>query len=270
MFKTILISSVFAVSFGACTQSSASSASSRAGQTETQIAQNTQTDDQSISFPASDDGNVIADLFVSPDGKQAPLIMLFHQAGANGRGEYKSITPKLLAKGYSVLQVDQRSGGGRFGNKNRTVKARGKSTKYCQAYPDMEGAISYVKDQGFSGPLFAWGSSYSAALTVKLAGDHGDDLTAALAFSPASGGGMGECAANIFVPTVDIPFLALRPRSEMNSKNETQKKLFEEQGLGYFISEKGVHGSSMLDPTRAKGDPNATWNAVWAFLEAHN
>ena len=268
MIKTLLISSALVLSLSACDKTEAKPAAQKS------VAASTQEQSNQIQFMATDGAPVIGDLFISPDGKEAPLIMLFHQAGSNARGEYNTITPKLLAKGYNVLQVDQRSGGGRYGASNRTIKARKAANSgrasYCTAYADMEGALAYVKEQGFTGPRIAWGSSYSAALTVKLARDHGDDLTAALAFSPASGGGMGECAANNFVEGVNIPFLALRPRSEMKPKNEVQKTLFEEQGLGYFISEKGVHGSSMLDPGRAKGDPSATWNAVWTFLGKHS
>ena len=133
----------------------------------------------------------------------------------------------------------------------------------------MEGALAHAKSMT-NGPIFAWGSSYSAALTLKLAGEHGADLAGALSFSPASGGGMGACAANNFIKAINIPTLGLRPRSEMSKTGGIpQKAMFEAQGLDYFVSEDGVHGSSMLDPSRAKGDTAPTWMAVWAVLDNH-
>ncbi|PHR57445.1 MAG: hypothetical protein COA43_12165 [Robiginitomaculum sp.] len=273
MIRILLTSLMLATSLTSCNNAQQNKVhSTPPAKAATQQTIRTQTNE--VNFNATDGQIVFADLYISSQGKSGPLIILFHQAGANGRGEYQNITTKLVARGYSVLQVDQRSGGNHFGNQNRTaqnrtVKARGKATTYCPAYADMEGALSYVKTNGFSGARFAWGSSYSAALSLKLAGEHGDDLAGVLSFSPASGSGMGACAANQFIPHVKIPALGLRPRSEMNENGQAQKALYDIQGLSYFISEDGVHGASMLDPNRAKGDVAPTWKAVYAFLEAH-
>lgn len=218
-----------------------------------------------VTFQASDGGTVYADKFLNMQNPSAPLIILSHQAGSNGRGEYQNIIPRLKAKGYSILVVDQRSGGGHYGSENRTVKARGSKTKYCPAYADMEGALTYAKSLT-SGPVFAWGSSYSAALVLKLASEHGSDLAGVLSFSPATGKAMGECNANNFISGVHIPALGLRPDSEMKS-GAAQKEMYLAQGLEYFVAVEGVHGSSMLDASRAKGDTAPTWEAVWTFLE---
>lgn len=225
--------------------------------------QNTQ-----ITFKAVDGETVYGDLHMATQNEAAPLIILFHQAGSNGRGEYASIIPKLKAKGYSLLVVDQRSGGGHYGSENRTVKARGSKTKYCAAYPDMEGALAYAKTKSNGSSIFAWGSSYSAALVLKLASEHGQDLAGVLSFSPATGKAMGECNANNFISAVNIPALGLRPDSEMKS-GAAQKQMYLAQGLEYFVAQDGVHGSSMLDPARAKGDTTPTWKAVLAFLNKH-
>ncbi len=234
-----------------------------------------------VNFTASDGGTIYADLLfsepvpgqVSEQNESQPFIVLFHQAGSNGRGEYASIIPKLRAKGYNLLVVDQRSGGGYFGHENRTVKARGGKTKYCAAYPDMEAALSYAQTKSGGGKVFAWGSSYSAALVLKLASVHGDGLAGVLSFSPATGRAMGACNANNFIADVTIPALGLRPESEMgndiNKGGQKQRELYTEQGLDYYVAKDGVHGSSMLDPSRAKGDVEPTWATVWAFLDKH-
>ena len=222
-----------------------------------------------IMFTAADGEVVYAERFDSDAGKSAPLILLFHQAGANGRAEYESIIPELRARGFNLIVADQRSGGSHFGGHNRTVEARGQSTQYCAAYPDLEAALSYAIAEGFDGPRFAWGSSYSAGLVLKLAVEHGNELAGILSFSPASGAAMGACSANNYISKVRIPAIGLRPDSEMNAGGRAQRVMFEEGGHEFYVAEKGVHGSSMLDPSRAHGDVVPTWKAVWAFLDAH-
>ena len=64
-----------------------------------------------------------------------------------GAANTRAYFPNLKAKGYGVLLVDQRSGGGHYGSENRTVKARDGKTKYCAAYADMEGALSFRQNQ---------------------------------------------------------------------------------------------------------------------------
>jgi alpha-beta hydrolase superfamily lysophospholipase len=220
-----------------------------------------------ITFKATDGGDVVADLYLSTAGKDAPLIMLFHQAGANGRSEYENITPKLVAQGFNILQVDQRSGGGYYGHSNRTVKARGKSATFCPAYADLEGALAFAKSQGFAGKKYVWGSSYSAALVLKLGGEHGSDLAGVLSFSPGIGPAMGACHANQYISALNTQALILRPRHEMNAAGKEQQELAKKNNVKFFISEDGVHGSSTLDASRAKGGVEESWAQVWSFLD---
>ncbi len=222
-----------------------------------------------INFKAADGVKVYADLYLAPAGKEAPLVILFHQAGSSARGEYGPIIPRLSAMGLNVLAVDQRAGGKYFGSSNRTVEANGgRSTKYCAAYPDMEAALAYAIKGGFSGPRFVWGSSYSAALVLKLGGEHKDDITAVLSFSPGSGIAMGPCNANNYLDTVAVPVLALSPRNEMKSRKEQFARL-NARGMTTFVAEKGLHGSSMLVEERTKSDTSATWDTVIGFLKLH-
>ncbi|PHS24633.1 MAG: hypothetical protein COA84_09090 [Robiginitomaculum sp.] len=222
-----------------------------------------------INFKAADGVNVFADLYLAPTGKAAPLVILFHQAGSNARGEYGPIIPRLTEMGQNVLAVDQRAGGKYFGSTNRTVKGNGgRSTKYCAAYPDMEAALAYAIKDGFSGPRFVWGSSYSAALVLKMGGEHKDDITAVLSFSPGSGIAMGPCNANNYLGTVAVPVLALSPRNEMKSRKEQFTRL-EARGMTTFVAEKGMHGSSMLVEERTKSDTSETWDTVIKFLKRH-
>ncbi|MCO6510057.1 MAG: alpha/beta fold hydrolase [Aridibacter famidurans] len=223
---------------------------------------------KTVEFKAADGTTVVADVHTSSKGKRAPLILLFHQGGADVRGEYERILPRLTEKGFNVIATDLRVGGTVFEGTNRTrANFPEPETDYCAAYPDMEAALKYAKDQGFSGKTIAWGSSYSAALVIKLAAEHEGKVDAVLAFSPASGGPMEKCSPSMYLSKVKVPLLALRPGSEM--QRDTSKAQFEEMskaGHKTYIAENGVHGSSMLDPARVEGDVSAHWKAVEGFL----
>lgn len=220
-----------------------------------------------VTFKATDGSTVYAEELVADAGKSAPLIMLFHQAGANGRAEYENTAPRFQSAGYSVLLVDLRSGGDRFGGTNRTVEARGDSTGYCEAYPDMEATVNYAELQGYSGPVFAAGSSYSAGLVIKLGAEYGSMLNGVIAFSPASGGPMKDCNANGYAATSKTPTMVVRPGREMQHDSvKAQFALFEQEGHTMYVHSEGVHGASTLDPMRAKDGTDGTWKAVMAFL----
>lgn len=227
---------------------------------------------QEITFTAADGLTVFADLYEASGDATArgPMVLLFHQAGGDAAGEYSAIVPRLVESGYQVLAVDQRSGGARFGETNRTAEAAGREYGYCEAYPDLEAALTWVDASDLADRVAVWGSSYSAALVIRLAADHPDQVDAVLAFSPASGGPMAECRAEEVLDRLQTPTLALRPASEMEVQSVAQQaRVLAESGLQVFVSEGGVHGSSMLDPSRASGSVEPAWNAVLEFLDAH-
>lgn len=58
-----------------------------------------------ISFATADEVQIIGDLY--EQDKTAPTILLFHQAGSNARAEYGLISPRLFARGYNILAIDQ-------------------------------------------------------------------------------------------------------------------------------------------------------------------
>ena len=223
---------------------------------------------EEVTWTAADGVTLYGDVHTVEAGKSAPLVLLFHQAGGDARGEYANIIPRLLEAGYNVFAIDQRSGGSRFENVNRTVGAlEGRDYGYCDAYPDLEAALAQAGKLGFTGPRVAWGSSYSAALVLRLGAEHAEDLNGVLAFSPASGGPMAACKADPFIPKLTLPALALRPASEMERDSSRQQfRLFEEHGVQTYVAQNGVHGSSMLDPNRVESDVTATWNVVLEFL----
>lgn len=225
--------------------------------------------EERVTFEAADGVTIVGDLYMR-HAKAAPMILLFHQAGANAEAEYSSIVPRLEKQGYNVLAIDQRSGGSRLGGENRTVaRLSKKDYHYCDAYPDLEAALEYVIDRGFTGPRFAWGSSYSAALVIHLGVDHKDDLAGILAFSPAAGQPMKECDPTEAIEKIELPVLALRPASEMEmERSQKQFETFKKLGHQTYVSKNGVHGSSMLNPKRVEGSVEDTWKAVLDFIDS--
>jgi alpha-beta hydrolase superfamily lysophospholipase len=227
----------------------------------------TKSTSREVTFTTSDGLTIYGDLHEV--SLEAPIILLFHQARGSARGEYGNIIPKLMAKGYNILAIDQRNGGDYFTSRNRTVDSLSKKDySYCDAYPDLEAALDFVINSGFTGKKLIWGSSYSAALVIQLGDRRGDDIDGVLAFSPASGGPMQACDPNPIIESIKIPLMILRPRKEM--ENESVKSQFElatTKGHTTFISENGVHGSSMLVEERTGAEVEETWNAVFAFID---
>ena len=225
--------------------------------------------DEEIILKTSDGITIYGDIYRSSAGKSAPMIMLFHQGGANARAEYASIIPKLQEEGYNILAIDQRRGGDWLGGNNRTVDKLGAvEYSYCDAYPDIEAALAYVEDNGYTGKRIVWGSSYSAALVIQLAAQYREDVAGVLAFSPASGDPMEGCRAGPYLADLTVPLLVLRPASEMERESvRDQFEAVQEAGHLTYISENGVHGSSMLNPERVDGSVEEHWARVMEFID---
>ena len=227
-------------------------------------------DPESFQIETHDGVVVHGDLYRSEKGKSAPLILLFHQGGSNARGEYRGhIVPELLAKGFNIMTIDQRRGGERLGGSNRTMSGLGDTEYgYCDAYPDLEAALAYASELKLSGKRIVWGSSYSAALVVRLAAEHATEIDGVIAFSPASGEPMNGCQIDEHLESLSQPLLVLRPGSEMEIESvQRQFELVKESGHQAYVAENGVHGSSMLVPDRVEGSVSAHWDVVMTFIE---
>ncbi|TJY36435.1 alpha/beta hydrolase family protein [Pontimicrobium aquaticum] len=222
-----------------------------------------------ISFYTKDSLKIYGDLFEI--SKTAPTILLFHQGGANSRGEYQNIIPILKEEGFNVLTIDQRRGGQRFGSYNRTVAEIPKNTyDYCDAYLDLEAALEFVKTSHFTGKKIVWGSSYSATLCIKLASKNTDAIDGVLAFSPASGEPMEGCRPEEILKTLKTPLLLLRPSIEAEIESvKTQLALAKEYNHETYVTKNGVHGSSMLVEDRVGSSIDENWEVVKTFLNKY-
>jgi dienelactone hydrolase len=225
------------------------------------------TPQETISFKSVDSLQISADLYITHP-KTAPFIVLFHQAGFS-RGEYHEIAPELNKMGFNCMAIDLRSGHDVNGIDNLTAKrAREKEwgTSYLDAIPDILAAVEYAKIHFAGGTLIIWGSSYSAALVLYLAGQHTHLADAVLSFSPGEyfedagkPSDFIQCSANhIAIPT----FIT----SASNEKAYWQA-IFESitaQKQSFVPSGKGIHGSRAL--WQSTPEHAEYWEAVKKFL----
>jgi pimeloyl-ACP methyl ester carboxylesterase len=225
---------------------------------------------ETITVIAADDVTLYGEVFFGGLDDSAPLVLLFHQAGSNGRGEYATIAPWLNENGFRAIAWDQRSGGDRFGSTNRTAASlpEGTSTEYCDAYPDLQAALDHVIGTDLAEKVIVWGSSYSAALVFRLAAENPEKVAGVVSCSPAAGGPMVTCRARMWLGGLRAPALVLRPDSEMtNSSAGQQRDLFLAANVDFQMVEEGVHGSSMLVDERTEQDMGTSRALVIGWLE---
>jgi dienelactone hydrolase len=222
---------------------------------------------KTITFSSEDGLLITADVYAPRADPQTPVIVLFHQAGSS-RGEYSEIAPRLNALGFNCLAVDQRSGDESRGIVNETAKRardKGLDTHYNHALPDIITALRYARQQLTEGKVISWGSSYSAALVLKLAGDRPELADASIAFSPgeyfpASGKTWVQDSAK----NIHMPVFITSARSEAGEWSALFSSI-PASGKTAFIPEgDGKHGSRAL--WKKYPDSTAYWSAVTDFL----
>lgn len=226
---------------------------------------------ETIKIKAADGVEVTVELYIAhPD--TVPMIILYHQAGWS-RGEYQEIAPVLNQWGFNCMAVDQRSGNAVNNVQNKTfVSARQlmKETKYSDALPDMQAAINHAKVYLAKGQVIIWGSSYSAALVLKIAGDRAADIDGVVAFSP------GEYFQSMGKPSdyitssaskIQCPSFITSSRSEKASWWGIHEAIPTETKYYYLPETSGNHGSRAL--WNKFSDNQEYWNAVGVFLEQY-
>ena len=229
-------------------------------------------ENKTISYKSADELLITADLYTQHSSDTTPLIILFHQAGSS-RGEYDEIAPRLNKLGFNCIAVDLRSGEYSRGKDNETaIRAGNKNlaTSYADALPDIIASLNYAREHYSNSKIIAWGSSYSAALVLKVAGDHPQLVDGVAAFSPGeyfshlgkSETWIRDSAKNIKAPT----FIT-------SSKNEAADwspiyEVIDIVNRQSFIPETaGKHGSKAL--WKKYNDSDAYWNAVTDFLDRY-
>lgn len=227
---------------------------------------------QTIQFPSADKLEITADLYLASDDKKTPFIVLCHQAGWS-RGEYREIAPKLKEAGFNCLAIDQRSGKATNNVENETTKQAakdGKGTGFVDAEQDMIAAIKYVRANHSDGKLILWGSSYSSALSLRIAGEHPELIDGVMAFAP------GEYFERFGKPKDWITTSAKKisdPVFITSAKKEYPrwKSIFDaipgEQKTKFVPTTTGNHGSRAL--YQRFDDSASYWDEVNQFLKRY-
>ena len=225
---------------------------------------------ETITFPSDDGVTITADLYM-PHPKDAPMILLFHQASWS-RGEYLEIAPKLNELGYNCLAVDLRSGKSINNIVNEThASARQlfKETQYINALVDMESAVKYARKELAEGDLIIWGSSYSAALTLKIVGDHPDWVDAGLAFSPGeyfTSQGKPRDYITRSAAHIERPVFITSAHNEKSNWWGIYVAISDMDKTYFWPSTTGNHGSRAL--WSKFPDSAEYWEAVKSFLQS--
>ena len=226
------------------------------------------TENQTFTIKSSDDLLITVDRYTPHTSNSTPLIVLFHQAGSS-RGQYIDIAPRLNKQGFNCIAVDLRSGDSSRGIENETDIRANKtnlSTSYADALPDVIAALQYARETN-KGKVIAWGSSYSAALALKVAGDHPELVDGVLAFSP------GEYFAHLgksktwiqdSAKNIKVPVFITSAKSETNQWGVLFKVIPSETKSFFTPTTTGRHGSKAL--WKKYDDSEDYWQAVNKFL----
>jgi dienelactone hydrolase len=223
---------------------------------------------ETVRFPAADGLMIEADLYLAHP-KSAPFVVLFHQASWS-RGEYREIAPRLVSLGFNAMAVDARSGKAVNGVANRThqrARAARKPTRYVDALADLRAALRHARGRYARGPLIAWGSSYSSALVLRLAGTEPALADATLAFAPGEYfGKQGKSGTWIRDAAVSIkkPVFITSARAEHKNWKAIFAAIPAPTKRSFVPKSAGNHGSRAL--WRKFSDSPAYWTAVRAFL----
>ena len=218
-----------------------------------------------ITLTAADGVKIYGEVWRAADAR-APVILAFHQAGSS-HAEYAPLAGRLNKAGFTVLAIDQRSGGNEFGGMNATVAAIGRSAAYDAALPDLAAALTWGTTNANGAPVLVWGSIYSAALVFVLAAQYPEAIAGVLAFSPGEYLGRNNAVkiaaakvkVPVFVTQADSPDEIAEARAIVQATASTRK-------LQFVPTLGGVHGTSTLRTDRNKPGAEENWQAVQAFL----
>ena len=227
---------------------------------------------ETVIFPSEDGLLITADIHAPYKNGEAPVIVLFHQAGWS-RGEYTEIAPWLNTLGYNCMAVDQRSGGYVRGVENETAlraTQENKPTGYIEALPDIKAALTYARRHYGKDGVIAWGSSYSAALVLKVAGDHPALVDGVLAFSPGEyfkRAGKSATWIEDSARHITVPVFITSARNEADKWGAIFVALGSTNSASFLPKSEGRHGSRAL--WEKFPDSPDYRNAVKAFLEQY-
>ena len=219
---------------------------------------------ETVFFKSEDGVQITSDLYMTDD-KNAPFIILFHQAMFS-RGEYLEIAPKLNKMGYNCISIDQRSGlkvNNVVNETHKSAKVMGLNTKYPDAFPDLQASVEYINKNYSPGKLIVWGSSYSASLVFILAVKN-KEIDGVLAFSPGEYFKFENKMIQEWIKEVKCPVFITSSRDESSECKKIFNSASNSLNKQYIPEHKGFHGSKALWESK-KGYENY-WKHVNLFL----
>ncbi len=226
---------------------------------------------EKITFPSLDEVTITADLYLS-NNKDAPFIILYHQAYSS-RGEYEGIAPKLVEMGFNCMAIDQRSRNhfGYTGNETmRSAADLEKPMYYTDAIPDLISSFKHVEKNYANGKILIWGSSYSAALSLRLAVENVEKVDGVLSFSPGEYFeklGKSKTFITENVEDLNCPVFITSAKNE-KSKWESIYNAIPSKDKIFFLPEtRGNHGSRAL--WGKFDDSKDYWEMVTKFLHQY-
>ncbi|HHJ17633.1 MAG TPA: alpha/beta hydrolase [Gammaproteobacteria bacterium] len=225
-----------------------------------------------VTFPSEDGLLITADVHAPHKNSAAPIIVLFHQAGSS-RGEYAEIAPWLNTLGYNCIAVDQRSGGSMNGIQNETaIRAENENrpTGYISALPDIKAALVYARRHYGKRGVIAWGSSYSAALVLKVAGDSPALVDGVLAFSPGEyfeRAGKSATWIQDSANNIKVPVFITSARNEADQWSGIFSAVASSRKVAFIPETAGRHGSRAL--WRKYPDSQIYRDEAKNFLQRH-
>lgn len=227
-------------------------------------------DNHSINFSSADGLLITADSYAPHTSNSTPVIVLFHQAGSS-RGEYNEIAPGLNKLGFNCIAVDLRSGEYSRGKDNETaIRAsnEGLATSYADALPDIIAALEYAHNKYSNSKIIAWGSSYSASLVIKVAGDRPELVDGIVAFSPGeyfSHLGKSKTWIRDSAKKIKVPTFITSSKNEAGDWSTIYDVIDAANRQSFIPETAGKHGSKAL--WKKYTDSAAYWDAITEFLD---
>jgi alpha-beta hydrolase superfamily lysophospholipase len=212
-------------------------------------------------FESGDGLTITADEYAVTDPQGH--IVLCHRSHSN-RGEYRETAPKLQARGYHCLAIDQRSGMNVFKVINETstrAKQEGLPTGYLEARPDIEAAINFLSERNGRGQTMLLGSSYSADLALLLS-VHNEKVKAVMAFSPGEHLKNVDLAASL--EELDKPLYVTSAKKEIQGAQDVVRFVDPKYVTQFEPQVDGFHGSKVL--WNEIPGSESYWHSLKAFL----
>lgn len=224
---------------------------------------------ETISISAEDGIEIIADTYMIDENPSTPIIVLYHQAGWS-RGEYLEIAPKLNQLGFNCIAVDLRSGESVNEVTNQTAQhalETNKKIRYIDALPDILSSLQFINSQHPEASIIAWGSSYSAALVLHVAGTYPELVDGVLSFAPGEYFAKQGKSRNWIRNTatgINVPVFITSAKNEKNNWASIYNAIESDKKISFLPQTDGNHGSRAL--WEQFPDSDQYWQAVTAFL----